>query len=234
MANNPRVAHDRIAQALGNFILDRLGVDGDYRTARTILFNSEGGACKFEIVSEANGRRDLLEYQVAAVPCVPAAEFSARKFTSGNIAIPDPITDPVAAGMATSACDIPDWCKVPFVPQTKLRDVPIRIKTGSTAETIAAWHRARVAARIGKDEARATEPAVAGNPQPLGILTPVNPDKLPPWPLLWNHDPAAKMGVDMASGESWSLCPDCNGSGKYQPLTGPIEDCRACGGKGRV
>lgn len=28
------------------------------------------------------------------------------------------------------------------------------------------------------------------------------------------------------------VCGDCRGSGKYQPLMGPAEDCRACGGRG--
>jgi hypothetical protein len=30
------------------------------------------------------------------------------------------------------------------------------------------------------------------------------------------------------------ICSECNGSGKYNPLIGPAEDCRACNGTGNV
>lgn len=31
-----------------------------------------------------------------------------------------------------------------------------------------------------------------------------------------------------------SACPDCKGSGRYQPLLGPAEDCRTCFGAGEL
>lgn len=104
----------------------------------------------------------------------------------------------------------------------------------SRAKLLVAWRRlANVLGRIGVTANQAAA-NLNSSLSKVGTFTLLaHPGEDPTW-RYYERVPERESPVTNPQSPMTDNCPDCKGSGRYQPLIGPEEDCAACGGTGKA